>query len=148
MRSLLTILCFACLSYTSLATASTSPVGSVKTVEGQAFILRDGNSIPAGPGTRVFERDTLKTLADGSLGVVLRDDAVFSIGPDTEIVLDEFIFAPAEGKFSMVAKMIKGTAAYLSGLIVKLSPGSAKVQTPAGNIGFRGTKCLIRVGGR
>jgi hypothetical protein len=146
MRGLSTILCFVCVACTSLAVAATSPVGSVKTVDGQAFILREGGSVPAMVGDRVFEKDTLKTARNGSLAVVLRDDALLSLGPESEVVLDEFIFVPAEGKFSMIAKMLKGTAAYLSGLIVKLSPDSARVETPMGNIGFRGTKCLIRVG--
>ena len=146
MRGLSTILCLVCVACTNLAVAAAGPIGSVKTVEGQAFILREGSSIPAKVGDRVFEKDTLKTSSDGSLAVVLRDDALLSLGPESEVVLDEFIFVPAEGKFSMIAKMLKGTAAYLSGLIVKLSPDSARVETPMGTIGFRGTKCLIRVG--
>jgi hypothetical protein len=146
MRGLSTILCLVCVACTNLAVAAAGPVGSVKTVEGQAFIIREGSSIPAKVGDRVFEKDTLKTSSDGSLAVVLRDDALLSLGPESEVVLDEFIFVPAEGKFSMIAKMLKGTAAYLSGLIVKLSPDSARVETPMGTIGFRGTKCLIRVG--
>jgi len=146
MKGFSTILCIVCLACANLALAGTSPVGSVKTVDGQAFILREGSSIPAKAGDRVFEKDTLKTAGNASLAVVLRDDALLSLGPESEVVLDEFIFAPAEGKFSMIAKMLKGTAAYLSGLIVKLSPDSARVETPMGNIGFRGTKCLIRVG--
>jgi len=146
MKGFSIILCIVCLACGNLALAGTSPVGSVKAVEGQAFILREGSSIPAKAGDRVFEKDTLKTAGNASLAVVLRDDALLSLGPESEVVLDEFIFAPAEGKFSMIAKMLKGTAAYLSGLIVKLSPDSARVETPMGNIGFRGTKCLIRVG--
>lgn len=127
--------------------AGADPIGSIKDVEGQAYIIRDGNSIPATTGTRIFENDTLKTLADSSLGVVFRDNGVISLGPKTEIVLDEFVFAPSQNKFSMIARMLKGTAAYLSGLMVKLSPDSARVETPVASIGFRGTKCLIRAEG-
>jgi hypothetical protein len=148
MRGLSTILCLVCVVCMNLAVAAASPAGSVKTVDGQAFIVREGSSFTAKVGDRVFEKDTLKTSSNGSLAVVLRDDALLSLGPESEVVLDEFLFAPAEGKFSMIAKMLKGTAAYVSGLIVKLSPDSARVETPMGNIGFRGTKCLIRVGDR
>lgn len=148
MRGLSTILCLVCVVCMNLAVAAASPAGSVKTVDGQAFIVREGSSFTAKVGDRVFEKDTLKTSSNGSLAVVLRDDALLSLGPESEVVLDEFLFAPAEGKFLMIAKMLKGTAAYVSGLIVKLSPDSARVETPMGNIGFRGTKCLIRVGDR
>jgi hypothetical protein len=43
--------------------------------------------------------------------------------------------------------MLKGTAAYLSGLISKLSPDSAHFKTPTASIGIRGTKFVARVEG-
>ena len=104
MRGLSTILCLVCVVCINLAVAAASPAGSVKTVDGQAFIVREGSSFAAKVGDRVFEKDTLKTSSNGSLAVVLRDDALLSLGPESEVVLDEFLFAPAEGKFSMIAE--------------------------------------------
>jgi hypothetical protein len=43
--------------------------------------------------------------------------------------------------------MLKGTAAYLSGLISKLSPDSAHFKTPTASIGIRGTKFVVKVEG-
>jgi len=61
------------------------------------------------------------------------------------LVIDEFVFAPHQGEFSLVIKMLKGTAAYLSGLISKLSPESARFETPSASIGIRGTKFAVKV---
>jgi hypothetical protein len=41
--------------------------------------------------------------------------------------------------------MLKGTVAYISGLIGKLSPESVRVETPTASIGIRGTKFVVKV---
>jgi hypothetical protein len=41
--------------------------------------------------------------------------------------------------------MLKGTLAYFSGLISKLAPESAHIETPTASIGIRGTKFVARV---
>jgi len=43
---------------------------------------------------------------------------------------------------------LKGTAAYVSGVIVKLSPKAARFETPTATIGIRGTRFLVKVGER
>jgi hypothetical protein len=63
------------------------------------------------------------------------------------LVIDEFVFAPKQGKYSIALRMIKGTVAYFSGLISKLAPDSAHIETPTASIGIRGTKFVARVEG-
>jgi hypothetical protein len=79
--------------------------------------------------------------------VVFNDDTLLSLGPGSVLVIDEFVFAPNQGKFSIVIRMLKGTAAYLSGLISKLAPESAHFETPSASIGIRGTKFVVKVEG-
>ncbi len=120
-------------------------IGSVKTVKGSATILRNGKSSPAIAGKRLFMRDNLRTGIDGSMGVIFRDDTILSLGPSSEILIDEFVFDPAGGNMSFVTKMTKGTAAFLTGKISELSPKSVKVETPSATIGIRGTKFVVKV---
>jgi hypothetical protein len=63
------------------------------------------------------------------------------------LVIDEFVFAPRQGKYSIALRMVKGTFAYFSGLISKLAPESARIETPTSSIGIRGTKFVARVEG-
>lgn len=119
--------------------------GSVKSSEGKSSIVRDGVETPAVPGLRLHRQDTLKTGEDGTMGVVFRDNATLSLGPSSTIVIDEFLFSPAEGKLGMVTTMVKGTAVFLSGEITKLAPESVKVETPLATIGIRGTRFLVQV---
>jgi len=130
----------------SVANAS-APVAIVKNVSGSASVVRQGQTISATNGMAVWENDTLRTDRNGSIGIVFNDDTFLSLGPGSILIIDEFVFAPKEGKFSIVVRMLKGTAAYLSGLISKLSPDSAYFKTPTASIGIRGTKFVARVEG-
>jgi hypothetical protein len=119
--------------------------GRIKVASGAVFIVRAGTAIPAQPGAAVFEADTLRTGADGRVGITLKDDTRISLGPASEIRLDRFTYAPAEGRLGFVLKVVKGVAAYVSGRIAKLAPDSIRLETPAAIVGVRGTTVVIRV---
>ena len=120
-------------------------IGSVKNAAGPASVVRVNQAQPATVGQRLHQGDLLRTGEGGSLGVVLRDDTVISLGPDSELTLDEFVFVPAQDQMSFVSKVVKGSAVYLSGRIGKLSPDKVRVNTPTASIGIRGTKFAVRV---
>jgi len=129
-----------------ITSASPSPViGTVQKVNGIATIDRQGQTIFAEIGLEIWENDILRTGPDGSIGVVFSDDTLLSLGPESVLVIDEFVFAPNQEEFSIVLRMLKGTAAYLSGLISKLAPESAHFKTPTASIGIRGTKFVVKV---
>ncbi len=123
-------------------------IGSIQKATGKGFVIRQGQTIPVQPGLKIWMNDTLQTGADGSIGVVFQDETLLSLGPDSILSIDEYVFAPKQGKFSIVLKMVKGTAVYLSGLISKLSPDSARFETPSASVGIRGTKFAVKVEGR
>jgi hypothetical protein len=143
--SMITLLLF-CPSF-AFARAADAPVGSIRTLKGKATIIRNVNAVETKIGSRVFQKDSLKTGVDGSIAIVFKDDTLLSIGPNSEVVINEFLFSPAEGKLSIITKLIKGTSAYLSGIIGKLSPQSVRFETPVADIGIRGTKFAVVVEG-
>ncbi len=123
-------------------------IATVQKASGTAAIVRQGHTISATVGLEIRENDTLRTGPNGSMGVIFRDDTLLSLGPESILVIDKFVFAPREGKFSIVLRMIRGTAAYLSGLVSKLAPDSAHFETPTASIGIRGTRFVVRVEGK
>ena len=127
---------------------ASAAIATVQKVSGVAAIVRQGQAMSATVGLEIWENDTLRTGPDGSIGVIFSDDTLLSLGPESTLFIDKFLFAPREGKYSIVLRMIKGTAAYLSGLICKLSPDSAHFETPRASIGIRGTKFVVRVEGK
>jgi hypothetical protein len=118
--------------------------GRIKIAQGSVFIVRGGSTIAAQPGEVVYEADTLRTGADGKLGLTLKDDTRLSLGPSSEIRLDRFAYAPAEGRLGFVLKVVRGMAAYVSGRIAKLAPDAVRLETPAAIVGVRGTTVVIR----
>ena len=122
-----------------------SDVGSVKNIEGQAWILRGEERILAKAGTRLMVNDIMKTGVDGAMGIILRDDTIISMGPSSQMVLSEFVFQPEQKHLGMVTKFLKGTFTYISGVMVKLDPESVKVETPEAMVAIRGTHFLIKV---
>ncbi len=120
-------------------------VGSVKTAEGEARVERAGKLLSARAKMKLNIGDKLVTGPDGSMGILLRDNTSLSLGPKSELAIDEFLFTPAQSKLSLVARITRGTASYISGKIGRLSPKSVRLETPDATIGIRGTKLLIKV---
>ena len=120
--------------------------GHIKVVTGSAFIVRQNTTLPAKPGDAIYAIDTLKTDADGTLGVTLMDDTRLSLGPSSEVRLERYVFAPAEGGLGMVLNFVRGVAAYVSGRMAKLAPDAIRLETPAAIVGVRGTTVAIKVG--
>jgi hypothetical protein len=130
----------------SPALAQERPVaGRIKVSSGEAYVLRDGAQSPAQLGQVVYESDGLRTGAGGKIGVTLNDDTRLSLGPNSELTLERFTFAPADSNFSLVLKFVKGAATYVSGRIAKMAPAATRLETPAAIIGVRGTTLAINV---
>ena len=127
------------------AQAPTTEAGRIKVASGSAFVVRGGAAVPAQAGQIVYEADSLRTGADGKLGVTLKDDTRISLGPASEVRVDRFVYAPAEARMGLVLKVVRGVMAYVSGRIAKLSPDSIRLETPAAVVGVRGTTLALRV---
>jgi hypothetical protein len=130
----------------SLGTAGDPPViGRVKNTEGEVTLNRASGTIPVTAGTAVYQNDAIQTGKNGSLGVTFKDGSRISIGPNTRIVIDDFVFQPRDEKVSFVTRITQGTLYYVSGAIAKIAPEKAAFVTPDGTIGVRGTKFVVKV---
>lgn len=128
-----------------VAQAQSEPIGYVKTVSGEAWVTTAGQRQSAKPGLAVQIGSQLKTSASGSLGVTFKDNTVMSFGPDTEMTVDEYLYAPSKKQFKLGARMSQGTLNYVSGVMAKLKPDAVAINTPSGIIGVRGTQFLLQV---
>ena len=134
-------------SLTATLDAQSPPAGYVKIAMGSAVIIRDGAELPALAGEGVYQDDGLRTGADGHLGVTLKDDTRISLGPQSGMRLSRFQFSPAEGQLALIVKLLRGSAAFVSGRIAGLRPEAVAIETPRTIIGVRGTHLAIRVEG-
>lgn len=127
------------------ARADDKALGFVKIVNGEASIASESLVRPAEPGMPLYLGNILKTGEDGSLGLTFKDNTVMSLGPNTELTIDEYLYAPANDELKLSASLIQGTLHYISGVIAKLKPEAVSVKTPSGIIGVRGTRFLAKV---
>jgi len=129
----------------SAAKADNSQVAQIKTVSGQAEIVRNGARAAARVGDPLFEKDTIETGTDGAIGITFVDNTVMSSGPNSQIVLEDYKFNSSNFKGSMLADVNRGTVSMISGDIARSSPGAMKVKTPTAILGVRGTRFVIEV---
>jgi hypothetical protein len=120
-------------------------IGFVKSLGGQALVLREGATMDVVAGMELKMGDILKTGENGSVGLIFSDDTIISMGPRTELAIEDYLFEPVDGQLGFIAKIMRGTISYLSGQIAKLAPESVQLKTPAAMIGVRGTQVLIKV---
>ena len=125
--------------------ADEAPIGYVKTVAGDASITTGKSRVVAQLGTPLYMGSHLKTGHKSSLGVTFKDDTVMSFGSDTDLTVDDYLYAPSQGKLKLATTMGKGSLNYVSGVIAKLQPDAVTVTTPTGTIGVRGTQFVAMV---
>lgn len=137
----------AALSILAFSVQAGEQAGMVKVSKGAVSIERDGKKMAADVGTPVLVADRVRTGADGSVGVSLRDNTLLSAGPNSLIVIDRFTYdnATQEGKMSVGIR--KGTLSVASGRIAKRTPESVDFHTPTSILGVRGTEFVIEVEG-
>jgi len=120
--------------------AGTAAVGVVDIAEGRVLLLRsDGNNVLAETGTEIFFGDVVETEAGASIGITFIDDSTFALGESGRMVIDEFVYEPAEGVGQSVFNVLKGVFSFVSGDIAEGSDDAMTVNTPVLSIGVRGT---------
>jgi hypothetical protein len=135
----------ALLVFTPPAFAQQQGAGRIKVASGAVFIVRAGSTLAAHAGDAVFEADSLRTGADGRVGLTLKDDTRVSLGPGSEVRVDRFVYAPAQGRVGLVLNVVRGVMAYVSGRIAKFAPDAIRLEMPAAVVGVRGTTLALRV---
>jgi hypothetical protein len=141
------VLALLCAAASPAMAQEQSAAGRIKVVSGSAFILRGTETIPAKAGELVYAADGLRTGDAGSVGITLKDDTRLALGPNSEVRLERYVYAPGNGGLGMVLKFVRGVAAYVSGRMARLAPDSIRLETPAAIVGVRGTSVAIRVEG-
>lgn len=119
--------------------------GRIKVSKGDVRIERNGKTLAAPVGTIIEVADTVRTGANGSVGITFHDNSLLSAGPNSELVVERFVFdsTTLQGEFD--TRLKKGTLAVVSGKIVKQSPEAMRIKTPAAIMGVRGTEFIVKV---
>jgi len=112
----------------------------VVTTDGRTLKGKDAEQIPLEEGTKVI------TGSSGHVRMKLPDDTTFTIGPDSDIVIDSFVYDPDNTPKKVIASMSKGVFRWVTG---KTKPhkdlAEMKVKLPVMAVGIRGTDFEVTV---
>lgn len=119
-------------------------IGQVKTKMGDVKVLRHGASQPLSVGDHLYQSDTITTAKGASVGITFVDNSMMSLGPASQLALDQFRFDTTTHAGVFNTSLAKGTLAVKSGQIVQQTPEAMHIKTPAALLGVRGTEFVVR----
>jgi hypothetical protein len=93
-------------------------------------------------GIDVFANEIVKTAEDSAALLVFQDKTELSIGADSEIVLDRFVFDPDPNKSAVAVSILSGVARFSTGVLPK---SAYTIRTPSATMSVRGTTLVITV---
>ena len=125
--------------------AMAADVGEVKVAKGAAYLERGTEKLPVRVGLPVQAADKVVTGADGTVGITFADNSLLSVGPDSVLAIDRYVFDSTTHAGQFDSTLSKGTLAVISGKMVKQSPDAMRVHTPSAIMGVRGTEFIVKV---
>lgn len=131
-------------------TQSSPPVSdAIAQVESRGefyFLTKDGRKVSGDEASKIpLEEGTkLVTGKDGHVKMTLPDNTTFTVGPGSDIVIDEFVYDPDNSPKKVIATMTKGVFRWVTGKVygdaaVYKDPAQMKVNLPVVAVGIRGT---------
>lgn len=148
-RLLIVALCFGAATAAPMAAGAdeAAPVGVAGAVNPRT------DSTPPGGATRtvmvgapMLTNERVVTGPQGSTQLVFIDHSTLTIGPDSDVVIDRFVFDPAAGTGKMAVSLGKGVLRLVGGEISHKD--GAEIKTPSATVGIRGGIVMIRASGR
>ena len=94
-------------------------------------------------GAGVLQNERIETSEDGSGQLLFLDQTSLSIAPRSDIVLDRYVYDPAQESGEVAVTLTKGVLRLIGGRITKRTDGI--IRTPTATIGVRGGLALVIV---
>lgn len=96
-------------------------------------------------GDQVIHNQVIDTRGEGLVQILLADGTTFTVGPNSSLIIDSFVYDPEAGTAKVTASLSKGFMRFIGGRTSK-TPGGATVVTPIGTAGIRGAVVDIDLG--
>ncbi len=117
-------------------------IGQVTALQGKAQLTRKTEQFNVTKGTKIKENDRLKTQERSKAQIILNDDTIITIGPNSSYLFERF----REGSDPEVMMQLQhGFFKVVTGKIGKIAPHRFKIKTKAATIGIRGTQFMASV---
>ncbi len=141
MNYLIKILIFVILTFASVANASNNSfVGVIGAAIGD---IKNQKNESLSNGSKIFFGDTIISKSKSNAQILFLDQTVLTLGEETELTIDEFVYDPNSQDGSFVSTVKTGTVKFITGQISKKNPDNLEVKVPAGTLGARGTEFVV-----
>jgi hypothetical protein len=92
-------------------------------------------------GATVVHKERIQTDAAGSVQLLFVDKTSMTIGPNSDVTIDQYVFDPNTNTGKMAVTVGKGVMRFVGGQISH--SGEATVNTPSASIGIRGGMAIV-----
>lgn len=92
-------------------------------------------------GQSIAHRERIQTTSAGSVQLLFVDKTSMTIGPNSDLAIDEYVFDPNTNTGRLSATLAKGVMRFVGGQVSHT--GNAQITTPNGVVGIRGGVGII-----
>src|SRR5262245_32543839 len=93
-------------------------------------------------GSNIIFRERISTSTSGSTQIIFVDKTTLNIGPNSNILIDEFVYNPNAGSGQMTVTLTKGAMRMVAGNVSHTQ--GATIKTPLATIGVRGGVATVK----
>ena len=94
-------------------------------------------------GSKIFYGDTIIVNSKSNAQILFLDETVMTVGENTELTIDDFIYDPKTNDGNFVTNIKSGIVKTISGKISEKNPDNLEIKIPNGSLGVRGTEFLV-----
>lgn len=125
------------LAFISFAFAN---IGKVSVVVGDAQIERNKQFIIIKSGTKLEEKDIIRTAKNSKVQLIFKDNTIITVGKNSALNINEYLYDLKNPKNSKTDfSFFKGAFKTITGKIGKINKKRFKLRTKTASIGIRGT---------
>jgi len=122
----------------TVAYAAENPVvGVISAAVGEIY---NQNNKKLKSGDKIYFGDSIIVKDKSNSQILLLDETVMSVGSNSEIKIDEFIYDPKTKDGKILSQIKSGSMKVLTGGVSEKNPANLEIKVPAGTIGTRGTE--------
>ncbi|MCR9212888.1 MAG: FecR domain-containing protein [Proteobacteria bacterium] len=123
-----------------VAQSSGDAIGVVSKLQNSAFAVRGQQRATLQESGAIYKNDEIETGADARIEITFKDETKLTIGENSRLVIDEYLYDPDKDVGTLLLDAAKGPFRFISGGIGKLKDKRVEVQTTSATVGIRGTE--------
>jgi hypothetical protein len=108
---------------------------------------QDGRDLSIGDsfegGEDIYLGDLIESQSDSGMQIILLDETTITIGPESDLTIDEFYYDPETTAGELSAEATKGMFRFVSGNVTQNNPDATTFNLRSGTMGVRGTMVLV-----